>query len=177
MDASACGQCLTFLPEYLQTQALFEYKAPINRMIQEFKYQKKLHFGRFFSDMLAEKMRIPEQAAAIIPIPSLKSKWRERGFNPAIELSFGLAKKYRLPVLSTAVSCLPGKVSQAGLSRSARLVQGESMFQVVKPIPYRHVLIVDDVMTTGSTLRALALALARHGVRSINACVVARALN
>jgi ComF family protein len=112
---------------------------------------------------------------AIVPVPLYHRRRRERGFNQACELALGLSKAIKIPVLD----CLyryRETVSQTKLQRSARWENMTGAFRM-KPgfdVTGAHLLLIDDVFTTGATVNACALALARAGASQLAVLTVAR---
>jgi ComF family protein len=112
----------------------------------------------------------------LVPVPLHPRRLRRRGFNPAAELARGLARSLDLPWDATALRRLRDTASQTGLDRAGRRrnVRGAFAARPGWRAPAR-VWLVDDVVTTGSTLRAAAAALRRAGARRVSAVCVARA--
>ncbi len=105
---------------------------------------------------------------AVIPVPLHARRLRERGFNPAAELARAVARAERARFAPVWVARVRDTPSQTGLSRRERARNLTGAFVVLQPPPPR-VWLVDDVITTGATLRALARALRRAGAREIRA--------
>lgn len=121
--------------------------------------------------------RAPPGASLVVPVPLHPARLRQRGFNPAALLARSLARAHGLPVAPRALERVRDTPSQTGLDRRARARNVAGAFRV-RPgarIP-AHVWLVDDVVTTGATLRAAALALGRAGARRIVALCAARTL-
>jgi len=113
------------------------------------------------------------QADALVPIPLSAQRLRERGFNQAAQLARLLAPQ---KCLLTALQRPQETRSQRGLSRAARLHNLHRAFAVPMPalVQGRHVLLVDDVLTTGATLRGASQALLHAGAAAITVLAVAR---
>jgi ComF family protein len=121
--------------------------------------------------------RAPLAASLVVPVPLHPSRLRQRGFNPAALLARALARAHGVPVAPRALERVRDTPSQTGLDRRARARNVAGAFRV-RPgarIPAR-VWLVDDVVTTGATLRAAARALRRAGARRIVALCAARTL-
>lgn len=106
-------------------------------------------------------------------MPLAADRLRERGFNQAHELARHLARDYHVPLLTARVSRRNSAVHLAGLDWSERRRHVQHVFSVNSPLPHR-LAIVDDVMTSGSSVNELASTLERAGVHYIEAWVVAR---
>ena len=119
--------------------------------------------------------RLPVDIDAVLPVPLHWRRKALRGFNQAEELSRPLVRERSLPVLRGIVRRRRTRY-QSGLTPRQRDSNLSDAFVVKRPPTARHVLIVDDVITTGATTRHLARALHNSGVSRISALAVARAV-
>lgn len=110
----------------------------------------------------------------IVPVPLHPERLRERGYNQCLELVRPLAYRLNVPVLPHAVRRTRATLSQRGLSRKARLGNLAEAFLADGVVRDRRLLVVDDIMTTGSTARHVVDALLRGGARAVELAVVAR---
>ena len=163
-----CAHCWQQLPwlkqsiERHQQHVLVacHYDYPINRMIQQFKYEQKLHHQRLLNGMLLQ-LKLPK-VQAIVPMPISTDRLLQRGFNQSLLLAKALSKSLNVPLWQPIQRL--AQHSQKGFSRLERLENIEQQF-IAKPpnhIRYRKVLIVDDVVTTGSSIAALSQALTQQ---------------
>ena len=104
-----------------------------------------------------------------------ESRLRQRGFNQSIEISRVLAKKLEIPIEYKAVVRQRSTVAQTGLNAKQRQKNIKGAFNVVRPLNYQHVLIIDDVMTTGATVNELAKVLKKNKVERVGVLSIARA--
>jgi ComF family protein len=111
----------------------------------------------------------------LIPVPLHPVRLRERGFNQALELARPLSQRLHLPLEPHVVQRCRHTRSQSELSGSARRQNMRHAFRLIAPLPYQHVALIDDVVTTGSTLNELARTLRQSGVKTIQIWAVARA--
>lgn len=171
-----CGRCLNKSPSFDETHAPFLYDDSLRYLITQLKFHQHYKHARLLGTLLArylaETAELPE---CIIPVPLHRNRYRQRGFNQAIEIAYHLSKQLSIPLLLN--SCIRNRdtAHQTDLPAKQRLKNIRQAFTVIKPIPYQHVAIVDDVMTTGATASALAQALKSHGVNRVEAWVCARA--
>lgn len=173
----SCWQQLPWLKQSIernQQQVLVacHYHYPIDRIIQQFKYEQKLHHQRLLDGLLLQ-LRLPK-VHAIVPMPISADRLAERGFNQTLLLAKVLSKSLNIPVWQPVQRL--AQHSQKGLSRLERLEDIEQQFVAAPPnlIRYRKVLIVDDVLTTGSSISALSKVLTQLGCQQIySACVAA----
>jgi len=112
--------------------------------------------------------------AVIVPVPTASSRVRRRGYDQAELLARELARKARLPYITGLART--GQAHQVGASRQQRLKQLTDVFHVTKRrfVQDAHVILVDDVVTTGATLEAAAAALKAAGARRVDAIVFAQ---
>jgi ComF family protein len=104
-----------------------------------------------------------------------KARYRERGFNQSIEIARTVGKELHIPV--DVHSCIRHRDTphQTQLTAKQRRSNMKNAFSIIKPITARHIAIVDDVMTTGSTVHELATVLKKAGAVQVDVWVCARA--
>lgn len=174
-----CKDCWKNLPWFKQTleypnlnvYVACVYQYPLNRMIQQFKYEQQLHYLPLFTQILLN-LKLPK-VQAIIAMPISEQRLAERGYNQALLLAKQLSKQFNIPLWQPISRKQEHK--QKGLSRVERRQNIEQQFYIAeKPkVRFRRVLIVDDVVTTGSSLDALALQLKHLGCKEIHAVCLA----
>ena len=178
-DSGPCSECMDSRPIVSETTCVFQYKAPCNTLLNRFKHDGQLEYGHLLAGFLADTLiqkRESEQAPwpdALLPVPLHWRRLRGRGFNQSLEIAKVLSRRLGLPICHHLRRQLP-TTSQQQLRRSERQNNLEDAFALAQPIPYRHVALVDDVMTTGSTVNAIARHLIAHGVLSIRVWAIAR---
>jgi ComF family protein len=180
-----CGRCQKKPPAFDYSLSLFRYEQPVVWLIKQLKFNERLSHARLLGEMLSEKI---EQLLAnqvkihnkrpdcILPVPLHKKRLRERGFNQSIELARTLAQKTGLPLELNLVERVLVTESQTGLDATQRRKNLRGAFKVVSAANYKHVVIVDDVVTTGSTVNELAKVLKRAGIKRVDVWSIARAL-
>ena len=176
-----CQSCWQQLPWFKQSiernqqQILVacHYQYPIDRIIQQFKYEQKLHHQRLLNGLLLQ-VRLPK-VHAIVPMPISTDRLVEHGFNQTLLLAQSLSQHLNIPVWQPVQRL--AQHSQKGLSRLERLENIEQQFVAVAPnqIRYRKVLIVDDVVTTGSSITALSQVLEQLGCQQVYSLCLAAA--
>jgi len=183
-----CRSCRRRLSPLSGVEASFEYEGPIAEAIQALKYQGRDDRLRPIARRwLAEwKPLLPRTAGEgreggdlhghlIVPVPLHPRRLAARGFDQAWLLAREIAKALGATAQARAVRRIRATPPQVGLGRAAREANVRGAFQADGTVARREVLLVDDVLTTGSTLRACAEALMLAGARSVRAVVVARA--
>ena len=180
---SVCQDCWNQLPwahqtiqrQEMQVQIACHYEYPMDRLIQLFKYEQKLYLENLLAGALIS-LKLPK-VSAVVPMPISTDKLVQRGYNQSLLLAKQVAKHLQVPVWQP-VSRLK-QHSQKGLSRLERIEDIEAQFQIStsSKLRYRKVLIIDDVVTTGSSIRALNQKLEELGCQQIyTACVAAAKL-
>ena len=137
----------------------FNRKSPIQRALHQLKYKNQpdvgVRIGRRFGHLLAQSPHF-EGVEAIIPVPLHRQKERQRGYNQSAMLAQGLAESMRVPVLLNTLVRNTASDSQTRKKRMERFENVNSVFTVKQPerIAGKHLLLVDDVLTTGATLES-----------------------
>jgi ComF family protein len=170
-----CAACQRRPPPLIRSVAPLEYSFPIDAAIKALKFNRKLFYAPALSEILcASSSSLPADIDVILPVPLHWRRKAMRGFNQATELGKPLARHLGLPLLK-GVCRQQATPFQSGLAASERLRNLRQAFACSKPIAHKHVLIVDDVITTGATTRQLAIVLLASGAKKVSALAVARA--
>lgn len=143
-------------------------------MIQRLKYQEHLVLAPLLGTLLAQRLQ-NELPDIWLPMPLHARRLKERGFNQAVEIARELSAITGVPMQAAWAARERDTPPQAGLKRDARKKNVRGAFQCSRKVAGLHVGIVDDVMTTGSTLDELAKTLKDSGAREVSCVVVARA--
>jgi ComF family protein len=156
--------------------------------IHALKYDRLHGLARGLGRMLAEAIaQLAEESPSemlVVPVPLHRSKFADRGFNQARSLAVhalaALGKthpQWRLTLASTTLMRLRATESQAGLTPRQRRMNVRGAFTVSDPaaVAQRHILLIDDIFTTGATARAASLALLQSGAASVRVATLARA--
>ena len=171
-----CGSCLSRQPAFDVTYAPFIHQGAIRHLIGSLKFGSHYKNARLLGMLLAEHLKqSAERPDLILPVPLHKSRYRSRGFNQAIEIARTVAKELQIPLDLTSCRRHRDTLHQSQLPAKKRRKNLKNAFSVVKPIHARHIAIVDDVMTTGSTAHELACVLKKAGVSRVDVWVCARA--
>ncbi len=171
-----CGRCLSLRPAFDETHAPFTHEGAMRHLVTSLKFRADYKNARLLGQLLADHLSpAVERPDLILPVPLHKARYRERGFNQAIEIARTVAKELQLPLDLDSCRRHRDTPHQTRLAAKQRRNNMKNAFTVVKPINARHVAILDDVMTTGSTAHALAAALKKAGVDRVAVWVCARA--
>ena len=171
----SCGSCQRKRPSCDDVHALLLYQEPVNFLVQQFKFNRKLEYSRLFSEIMAEKMdALDKRPDVLIPVPLHSSRLRSRGYNQAWELARQLSKITGIPSSHKICQRIKKTPLQTGLKASERRRNLKQAFAIKQDINGLHLCIVDDVMTTGSTLEAIASVLKSAGAARVTGMIVAR---
>lgn len=174
-----CGDCLKHPPPFDTAFIPWRYQYPLDGMIARYKYNGQRKFGR---PLMADLGSLLEKALhdgritrpeALIPAPMDRKRRRKRGFNQAQDIAETIGGQLNIPLASGLVQRVRRVQAQRELNREARLANLRGVFEVTSAAPDR-VAIVDDVVTTGATVRVLASVLREAGAREIQVWALAR---
>jgi len=167
-----CGRCLADPPHFDRVIAATRYGFPVDGLIQACKYGGRLATIRALAAMLNRHR--PQQADLIVPMPLSAQRLRERGFNQALELARALAGSAKAPVNAAVCVKMRETAPQTRLPWKQRRKNIRGAFVALGDLTGKHVVVVDDVLTTGATMSELARNLKHAGAASVTGWVVAR---
>lgn len=173
-----CGACLANPPAFDLALAAFHYQSPVRELLHMLKFGACFSAASVLGDALADaalaRYAGGPKPDLVIPVPLHLRRLGERGYNQAQLLARPAALRLGRPLL--AAGCIRQRETdaQSGLDHAERRRNLKHAFGVNADVQGKCVAIVDDVMTTGSTLETLARALKRAGAREVHAWCVAR---
>ncbi len=172
-----CGSCIRILPAWDEAHSPLAYGYPLDKLIQRFKFEGDLATGRLLGELLADYLAASgdERPDFIVPVPLHPARLKERGFNQAVELGRPLRKRLKLPLRLDVCTRVRATEVQSKLDAAERKKNLRDAFAVERSVDGRHVAILDDVVTTGTTVEALTEVLKGHGARRVSVWSVARA--
>lgn len=173
-----CGQCLQHPPAVDYTLSLFHYDAPIDYLITQLKFQQQLPYAAILGFLLEKfvlKMAAVDSPDALLPVPLHSNRLVKRGFNQSLEISRPVANTMNLPILLNTVQRQKDTLMQIDLSAKERRENVKNCFKLENVPKYQHIVIIDDVVTTGSTINELAKLLKAAGVEKVGVWSIARA--
>jgi len=174
-----CGPCLLHAPPFDSCRSATLYDGPVRELIHRVKYDGKGHLalplGLLMADVL-DDFRREAAPELIVPVPLHKKRVRQRGYNQSQLIAEELGKRWQVPVSVGNLQRLRWTEPQTALPAGERKVNVLGAFGVKYPerLEGRRVLLVDDVLTTGSTVRACAAALEEADVAALHVATVAR---
>jgi len=181
-----CANCRDCAPEFDRAASFGEYTDGVRGLVHLLKYESVRPVARPLGGMLAQAIAellagCADAKPLLIPVPLHKSRRRSRGFNQSELIARAAAKRLpqRLEVACGALVRQRDTVSQVGLTREERIANVRDAFRVADAarVRGRDVVLVDDVMTTGTTLSECARVLKKAGAKRVWAATVARAFD
>lgn len=174
-----CPSCRRSPPRLAQIRACVRFDDAIRAAIHALKYRGVFALGAELGVLMASGWRrIDPGIDGLVPIPLHSTRQRTRGYNQSHLLAVGLSRHSGYPLLTNALHRSRDTGHQVGLSLDERRQNVAGAF-VANPdvVAERHILLIDDVITTGATLDAAAHALHHAGAARVDALCLARALN
>jgi len=172
-----CGTCLKHPPAYDRTLAVFAYDFPLDVLVQQCKYAHVTALTGVFAEQMAQRIGQPDPSIDyLLPMPLHPERLAQRGFNQAAEIARRLSPRLGIPWLPDACQRLRNTPSQAGLDLKSRQRNLRGAFACTIDLRGKRVALIDDVMTSGSSLDELARTARKAGAAEIHAWVLARTL-
>ncbi|MDU0459351.1 MAG: ComF family protein [Geobacteraceae bacterium] len=178
-DDHICGQCLLHPPNYDSARAHLLHQGAARELIHAFKYRYKTHLRRPLALLALEGLTafITRQGPdVIIPVPLHRKRLQSRGFNQAVLLGEVFSTRLSIPMQTGTLLRIRQTEPQIELSVEERRSNVKGAFAVNEPerISDKRVLLLDDVMTTGSTVNECSKELKKAGALSVTVATVAR---
>jgi ComF family protein len=170
-----CASCQQEPPPFTSAVAALRYSFPVDAAIKAMKFRRKLCYVPAFVHLLMMSAdKLPAGIDALLPVPLHWRRQALRGFNQAAELCGPLRRQTGIEQINNVVRRRPTPY-QSGLAARLRRTNLRRAFAMRGKVRARHVLIVDDVITTGETCRELARVLRDAGVEKVSVLAIARA--
>jgi len=174
-----CGGCLKKPPSFDAARAGFVYDGHCRELIHAFKYQNKTLLRRPLALLAGECLTefvASQHPDLVVPVPLHRKRLHSRGFNQAVLLGELLAHEWRLPLERRALQRIRWTEPQLSLSADERRENVTGAFAVANSVAVagKRVLLVDDVLTTGSTVEECSRMLKRAGALNVVVATVAR---
>jgi ComF family protein len=144
---------------YAASYLYFSKDSLLQHIVHELKYKGNKELGLFMGRKMGEVMVQThrfQNIDALVPLPLFAARERKRGYNQALILCMGMAEVLSLPVLDKAIRRHTSSETQTNKNRIDRWLNMQGKFELRQPaaIAGKHILLVDDVITTGATLEA-----------------------
>ncbi len=173
---AVCGACCQKQPMLDHVFAAYQFEEPLRTLLHEFKYREGLYLTPFLAHLILKSL--PNELTktqCLIPVPLHQDRLQERGFNQAAELAKHLSHKINKPYQLSLCKKIKKTLPQAGLTAEQRKKNLNQAFQAMATC-YQHVTLIDDLMTTGSTVNELARTLKNTGIKRVDVWCCARAV-
>lgn len=176
-----CAACRARPPAQVRTLAPLRYEFPVDHLVAGLKYHGRLAHAPLLGQLLwraVVRAGLPPPDL-LLPVPLHPRRLRQRGYNQALEIARPLARHWRLPLETRLLVRQRDTAPQMQLDAAARARNPRHAFTLDEQrlarrgLP-RHVLVIDDVMTTGATLGEITRLLREAGIPEITVCVAAR---
>ncbi len=170
-----CGRCQTSAPCFDHCIAPLHYSDPLRQLHLKFKFHQDLAAGNLLAnllcDILCQRSELPQ---LLVPIPLHSVRMRQRGFDQALEIAKVLARRLQIPLQTELLVRKNSTQPQSELSRVQRQTNLRNAFSLTQPMHVKHVALIDDIMTTGSTFNTAAQLLKTAGVKTVEVWAVGR---
>jgi ComF family protein len=174
-----CGACQSALPAFDATIVAADYAAPVDQLVLQLKFAQRLALAPLMASLLRDAvLRSPGLVlpALLCPVPLGPQRLAQRGYNQALEIARPLARHLGIALHPRLLTRTRDTAAQSGVAPQQRRQNIAHAFALDDPalVAGRHVGVVDDVMTSGQTLNALAEELKHNGAASVSNLVFAR---
>ena len=156
----------------------WDFGIELKPAIHSLKYEARAKIGFFLGKKLGEKFNNDyfQDLDYLISVPLHPVKYRDRGYNQAEWIARGLGKELGIPVQANLMKRVKYTISQTTLNREERLDNMKKAFRITQDVTDKRIGIVDDVLTTGSTISSMATVLKDAGAKTIIAITIATPL-
>lgn len=176
--ARHCHACLAGAPDFDATVVIADYDWPLDHLVTGLKFRAQLPLAAWLAGQLGNALAAApgDLPDVLLPVPLSPARLHSRGYNQAWEIARRLAHQLNIPAHVNALHRVRDNPAQATLDRAERLTNLLGAFVVAEParIVGHHIGVVDDVMTTGTTLGEIATQLKRAGASRVTNVVALR---
>lgn len=173
-----CGQCQTKVSKFQMGVIAFYYQSPIAEILHKLKYQNGLEYASAIAHSLAVSLFTQFDSTTkpeiIIPIPLHQNRLKQRGYNQVAEIVKYLSPIIEIPICWDALERIKDTHAQVGLSEAKRRKNISNAFAIKNPLETKSVLLVDDVITSGSTMVSAAQCLKSANIDNIIVAAIAK---
>jgi ComF family protein len=176
-----CSGCLTKEQSFTRARALGPYEGLLEEAISRFKYRGSLRLAKVLGALLAE-YKDPDFPFSgfdlVLPVPLHPRRLRQRGFNQSLLLARRISRRHSIPLDFVALQRSRPTQPQIHLSGSEREKNIRGAFEVLRPerIAQKHILLIDDVFTTGATVDECSRVLLKAGAKQVDVLTLTRAI-
>lgn len=181
MHNRTCGACQNHKsPHWIDQHIIgYSYESVLKQLIIQMKFNRKPAIAKFLGTLITSKVKASKFSllydhTSIIPIPIDRFRLAYRGFNPTHEIAKEIARQTGFRIERQTLIKRSFFIPQNQLNKKERINNLKNAF-LLQRRPTKHVLLVDDVLTTGTTLKAAAQILKKAGTKTVTAIVIAKA--
>lgn len=173
-----CSSCRQRPPTFDQALSTGQFEGPLREAIHQFKYRPCRSLGKPLGNWMADRVRLIMDVDMVMPVPLHIKRLRQRGFNQALLLAGGMSKRHRIPLSYDNLMRVRPTRPQVELTGDERIKNVKGAFSLRDPagVEAKHVVLVDDVFTTGATMQECATVLKKAGAAHVTALTLARAI-
>lgn len=171
-----CADCRQQAPPFAAARSAAIYHGSMRRAVQRLKYELIPALATPLGEYLAEHCELPFHADCLCPVPLHTHRQKMRGFNQSLLLAEKLSLHWSLPLQADILGRTVDIPAQMRLTRSQRAKNIRGAFKVKGTVAGMSIVLVDDVYTTGATLRECSRVLKKAGAAQVQAVTLARAM-
>lgn len=178
VPSELCARCVSDAPAYDYARAAGVYTGPLREALHAFKFDGQRALAGPLATLVAEQCagRLPADVDALVPVPLGPDRERRRGYNQATLLAERLGPALGAPVRAGWLVRTRPTSAQSDLTAAERRANVRHAFRAAPAVGGHHVLVIDDILTTGATATECARALKAAGARTVGVLAVARVL-
>ncbi|MBT4162317.1 MAG: ComF family protein [Gammaproteobacteria bacterium] len=174
-----CSRCMQQAPDYSAALCPFEYRFPVDVMIQRFKESNHLASGRVLATLLAKQLcetltQLCQDKTMIVPVPLHPSTQRRRGFNQSLVIAREISRSFATPIVESCLWRTKQTIDQKSLNLVDRRKNLAGVFTATKDVHRQRILLVDDVITTTATITEISQTLLAAGAEDVVVLALAR---
>jgi len=177
LHGNPCPRCAAHIEPFNDRLAVFEYAFPLDALLKKFKYQEKRAIGRSLGQLLghaAKSCGLAESIDCLLPVPLAVPRRRARGFNQAADLAEACSEVLKVPWTEQWLKRQADTPKLSGLNPVERRFALLGAFAASSAVAGKHIVLIDDVMTSGATCLELHRELMDRGARAVSVWTVAR---
>jgi len=168
-----CGSCLISPPQFSHASFVCEYQPPVDKWVMALKFGGKIMFSKLFAELMQPLLKNLEKKYVLIPVPLHKNRLRKRGYNQAYEIAKELSKLTNRKLDNSLIRNKNTEM-QAQLKFKQRAENVKNAFELKEELKHKYIILVDDVMTSGNTLKECAKTLIKAGAIDVHVLVFAK---
>ncbi len=178
LTLTTCSKCIAKNLQFDKFVAPFYYEPPIKRLIQTGKFKNRPYNLNILTRFLIKKIQSSYTKKTLptllLPVPMHYKNLKKRGFNQSIIIANTLSQHLNIPTISNLLIKKKLTAKQSALRLQKRLKNINNAFKLTRVLPETNIAIIDDVLTTGATINAIADLCKNNGATFIHAWCLAR---